>query len=196
MTETEIRQRPGGRSARVRNAVLEATRQVLVDGGIREFAVKEVARRADVNETSIYRRWGTRENLICDALLNYSEQQIPVPDTGSVREDLATFAASLASYLSSPLGSALTHALAVADDDPAITQARAEFWRARYQVASQIIERAIARGELPETTSAELVLQALAAPMHFRLMLTRQSIDESLPRRLANLVLDGIRAGC
>src|ERR1700744_3952658 len=107
MLETSVHRRPGGRSARVREAVLEATLATLAEVGVEKLAIAEVARRADVHETSIYRRWKTRENLITDALLNYSEQHLPIPDTGSLRGDLTAFGAELATYLATPMGRAL-----------------------------------------------------------------------------------------
>src|SRR5689334_5142584 len=102
--DVAVRRRPGGRSARVRQSVLDATLALLAERGLDGLTVAEVAELAGVHETSIRRRWQTRENLACDAMLNYSEQQLPIPDTGSLREDLATFAAEIAAYDSTPLG--------------------------------------------------------------------------------------------
>jgi len=62
MSET-TRRRPGGRSARVRRAVLDATLELVNAHGLDGVTVAEVAERAGVHETSIYRRWRTREEL-------------------------------------------------------------------------------------------------------------------------------------
>src|SRR5438093_9728709 len=83
MTATEVRRRQGGRSARVRRAVLEATLAVLRESGPDQLTVADVARRSRVHETSIYRRWGSRQNLMLDALLGAQDQRMPVPNTGS-----------------------------------------------------------------------------------------------------------------
>src|SRR5580693_4679657 len=99
MTKTAVRRRPGGRSARVRQSVLDATLTVLSEEGVDKLTVADIAERSGVHETSIRRRWGTKENLICDALLNYSEVHLPIPDTGSIRGDLGAFASELAAYL-------------------------------------------------------------------------------------------------
>jgi AcrR family transcriptional regulator len=195
MSETAVRRRPGGRSARVREAVLDATLATLGEGGLERLAVAEVAERAGVHETSIRRRWHTKENLICDALLNHSEQQLPVPDTGSIREDLAAFASELAAFNETPLGNALLHALATPSEEPALTEARAAFWRRRHELASAMIARAIARGELAEGVDSRLALEGLIAPLHFRTLLTDEPLDADLPQRLADLVLDGIGQG-
>jgi AcrR family transcriptional regulator len=192
MSEAAVRRRPGGRSARVRASVLDATLAVLGEGGPERLTVAEVAVRAGVHETSIRRRWRTKENLVCDALLSQSEQQLPIPDTGSVREDLATFVSELAAYNETALGRALLHALATPSQDPALREARTVFWRRRYELASAMIERAVERGELPDTVDSRLVLEALIAPLHFRTLLTDEPLDAGLPLGLADLVLDGI----
>jgi AcrR family transcriptional regulator len=165
---------------------------LLAERGMDRLTVADIADRAGVHETSIRRRWRTRENLICDALLNYSEVHLPIPDTGSLREDLAGFASELAVYLTTPLGRALLHAMATTGEDPALAEARTAFWQTRYELAGAMIERAVARGELPATVDGRLALEALIAPLNFRALLTDEAPDGDLPRRLADLVLDGI----
>ncbi len=192
MSKVEVRRRPGGRSARVRESVLEATLTVLSEGGLERLTVADVAARAGVHETSIRRRWRTRENLICDALLNHSEQQLPIPDTGSLREDLIAFASELAAYNETALGKALLHAMTAQSDDQTVAEARATFWRGREALASAMIERAISRGELSHTVDGRLALETLIAPLHFRTLLTDEPLDDELPRRLTDLLLDGI----
>jgi AcrR family transcriptional regulator len=195
MLDAAVRRRPGGRSARVRESVLAATLTVLGDRGLDKLTVAEVAQRAGVHETSVRRRWGTRENLVCDALLSHSEQSLPIPDTGSLREDLVAFASELAAYLRTPLGRALVHALATRSDEPAVAEARNAFWQTRYELARTMIDRAVARGELPAAVDGRLALEALIAPLNFRALLTDEPPDDELPSKLADLVLGGITRG-
>lgn len=178
----------------MRGAVSDAVLHALAEQGADKLSVAEVAARAGVHETSIYRRWGTREKLIVDVLLGYSEQRLPIPDTGSIRGDLTALAGSLRDYLSTPLGTALTRTLASTGDDPVLAEHRTAFWSARHRQVGVIIERAVARGELPADTDARLALEALIAPMHFRVLLTREPLDDQLPGRLADLVLNGLAA--
>ena len=104
MGEPAVQRRTGGRSARVREAVLKATLHTVAERGADAVSISEVARRADVHETSIYRRWPTKEHLVLDALLDYSETKLPIPDTGTLRDDLVAFATEVAGYVDSPLG--------------------------------------------------------------------------------------------
>ena len=75
--------RPGGRSARVRADVIAATLAELGERGYAALSLDSVARRAGVHKTTLYRRWGTREELVLEAMLERAGEHISVPDTGS-----------------------------------------------------------------------------------------------------------------
>ncbi len=187
-----VQRRPGGRSARVRAAVLSAALDALRANGIEGFTIADVARRAGVHETSIYRRWGTPEKLILDALLDQSEQLLPVPDTGELRADLITFLAELAAMLTEPAGRALLHALAGPTTNPTVLESRAAFWQGRYDLVRVMLDRAIERGELSPSVDQRLLLEALIGPLHFRTLLTGEPIEPEYPEALVHMLLDGI----
>ena len=64
MTSPDVRPRPGGRSSRVRRAVYDAALEALENRQARQVTIPEIAARANVHPTSIYRRWGTLERLL------------------------------------------------------------------------------------------------------------------------------------
>ncbi len=192
MTETVVRRRTGGRSARVREAVLKATLQAVAEHGADAVNIGEIAREAEVHETSIYRRWPTKEHLLLDALLDYSEAELPIPDTGSVRGDLVAFACSVAAYLDSPLGRTLARAMVVASDDDTLAAGRAQFWKSRVDLASAMIDRAKDRGEVPTDLDAATALELVIAPLHFRALLTHQAIDEQVIGHIVDALLAGL----
>ncbi|MDL5156205.1 TetR-like C-terminal domain-containing protein [Actinomycetospora termitidis] len=189
---TEVRRRPGGRSARVRAAVLDATTEVLLARGLADFRIAAVAAVAGVHETSIYRRWGSRENLLAEALLHASEQHLPVPDTGRLRDDLLAYAAALARFLATPVGRALDQVLALGDDGPAMHDARERFWTERAAGSMRMITRAVERGELPDSVDPRLAIEMLVGPVHFRLLLVREPVDARTLTRLVDTLLHGI----
>jgi AcrR family transcriptional regulator len=152
-----------------------------------------VARRCGVHETTIYRRWVTRENLFVDAMLARSADAIPAPDTGSTRGDLLAIAHAVIAYLTSPGGSALLHATLLRVDDD-YTEARQAFWSGRFAALANVVERGVASGDLRAGTDARLLLEMLVAPLHGRLLLTGEPIHDDLPERLVDLLLDGAAA--
>jgi AcrR family transcriptional regulator len=192
MSEPAVRRRTGGRSARVREAVLKATLHVVAEHGADAVSISEIARQAAVHETSIYRRWPTREHLVLDALLDYSEAKLPIPNAGTLREDLIAFAAGVTAYLDSPLGRTLAKSMAVAGDDDALAAGRAQFWKSRLDLAGVMIARAKDRGEVPADLDPATALELVIAPLHFRALLSREPSDEDHIARLVDALLTGL----
>jgi AcrR family transcriptional regulator len=192
MSEASVRRRTGGRSARVRQAVLKATLRAVAEHGADAVIISEIARQAEVHETSIYRRWPTKEHLLLDALLDYSEAELPIPNTGTLRDDLLVFATAVTAYLDSPLGRTLARSMAIAGDDDALAAGRAQFWKSRLDLAGAMIARAKDRGELPTDLDAATALELVIAPLHFRALLTRQPTDEHNIAQLVDTLLTGL----
>ena len=184
--------RPGGRSARVRADVLRSTLEALAERGQDSLTVSEIARRSGVHATSIQRRWGTLPNLVLDALLTYSQEQLPIPDTGNLRDDMIALARLIAAYLDTPMGTALAQAMVAGDDDPNLAANRARFWQSRYDATRAIVDRAIDRRELAADTDHQLALEVLVAPLHFRALLIRQPVDEGRIERMVDVLLRGL----
>ena len=193
MTDDKPKRRPGGRSARVRDAVLDATVTIIQNDGIDAVTVLAVAERSGVHDTSIYRRWGSLDNLTIDALLAHSRTRIPAPDTGDIRTDLIEFATEIVHYLASPLGVALLRTMVTAAADAEIEAAR-DFWLSRYQSAMALVERGIARRELVADTDPMIVVEMVVAPLHSRALVGLMPLTSDLPRRLVTAALDGVSA--
>ena len=183
--------RTGGRSARVRAAVLRATLDALLDGPADELSIRDVAQRAGVHETSIYRRWGTRPNLILDAVLSEIQAAVPAPDTGSLRGDLVALLASIAAFISTPVGRLLLR-LALRDDLPEEHAARERFWAERFTTGQRVLQRAQARGELRSGLDYRLTVETLIGALYVRLLLTREPVDGTVVEHIVDLVLAGL----
>jgi AcrR family transcriptional regulator len=187
--------RPGGRSARVREAVLAATVEVLAEDGYAGLGVEAVAARAGVHKTTVYRRWPTRAELVADALRERSERYVPVPDTGTLAGDLRALARAVAANIGSASGAAMARTLvAAAATSSEVAETAAEFWDERLRLTGVIVERAIARGELPEGTDPNLVIETVIGPLYVRLLLTGERIDAAFAARAAALVAAGAAA--
>lgn len=176
----------------MRSAVLAATLEVLTESGPTGVTIGEVATRAGVHETSIYRRWGTRDRLVLDAMISRSDDLLQVPDTGSLRGDLVELGQHLIDYARAPLGEALIRTLAGCTDDQGTAQVRTDFWNARHDECKALVERAKTRGELHPSTNSRLLLEVFIAPVHFRLLLTRESVDRAFLRKLADIAVRGV----
>jgi AcrR family transcriptional regulator len=186
-----VRRRPGGRSARVQGAVFEATFQLLEEGGYEGLSIVSIAERAGIHETSLYRRWKTKEQLVLDAVSHWAAQDIPVPDTGALRSDLIAVLQSLRLSLQSRVGQALVQTAVATLHVPKLCALRQEHWRQRRVHLQIIFDRAIARGEVPPQVDCQFLLETLSGIMYMRLFIVNEPIDERLPERVVDLILLG-----
>jgi AcrR family transcriptional regulator len=178
--------RTGGRSARVVAAVHEAVNDLVGQGNPRQVTVAEIAERAGVNPTSIYRRWGTLEALVLDVEAARLQVNSPIPDTGTLRGDLLAYATAAAKDLSRPGGLAFLQAvLGVSEEsDPR----RSAPLRERGAQIQAMLDRARDRGEpaLDQTDVYDCVL----APIYLRTVfgiggLTRSRVAVFVDRAIA-----------
>ena len=181
------------RGEHVRRTVLSAAFDELVANGFDGATVAGVAKRSGVHETTVYRRWATRENLLVAALLDRSADAIPAPDTGSTRGDFLALVRDVIAYVRSPAGMALMRAAMLPVDD-AYVGARQAFWARRLGALSPVATRGIERGDLRADIDAQLLLEMLVAPIHGRLLLSGGPIDDGFAERLVDQVLTGVAA--
>ncbi|WP_159846734.1 TetR/AcrR family transcriptional regulator [Nocardia sp. CY41] len=173
------RRRTGGRSARVREAVLTATLDQVAEHGIEGLTVGDVAARAGVALTTIYRRWGTRTALIAEAVTELAAAANPAPDTGTLRGDLQQLAEQISHLISRPGIARLVGTTIALSADPEVAAARHRFWEDRFQQSSRVIARAVERGELAEDVDPREVLETLSAPLYFRLLVADAALDDA-----------------
>ncbi len=187
---------PAGRGPKVRAAVLAATLAELTGTGYAALTVDNVARRAGVHKTTIYRRWKDRESLVADAVTDLAATQVPFPDTGDIDADLRRLARSFVAFLNSPTGQAVAAAtLSDAGRIPEITEAKHRFFEDRFQRAQPVVSGAVARGELPADTDPAELVRTLVAPIYLRLLVTAEPIDTTTADNAAKVALAAARAG-
>ncbi|WP_067538450.1 TetR-like C-terminal domain-containing protein [Nocardia crassostreae] len=104
--------RPGGRTARTRAAVHEATRQLLAESADGTIEIAAVAARSGVHLATIYRRWRTVEGLVIDTIMEELTANSPVPATGDLRGDLLAWTTSMLTDLTQPRQRAFFRAMA------------------------------------------------------------------------------------
>jgi AcrR family transcriptional regulator len=198
MTNRQVVQgvRTGGRSARVREAVLSAVLHELDVNGYAGLSVEGVASRAGVNKTTIYRRWPTLDDLLVDALMTWSEDAIPGRETGSIETDLLTLGRELADQLNGGIGRQIVAVVLTAGlRSPQLREATRRYFDQQAVRAQPIVAQAIDRGELPANTDANALLTTFRAPLFYRMVTTGDPIDEDAIAQTTRVTLAAARAG-
>jgi AcrR family transcriptional regulator len=180
--------RPGGRTARTKIAVFEAAAALLAERGHDAIGMTDIAERAGVAATSLYRRWGDARALLMEVAVERLMRDWPLPDTGSVRGDLKAWGRRIAISLSGPEGSPFLRTFVATVPPPgADGSARTAAIGRRVTQIAAMLDRASARGELAPTVVD--VLDHLLAPLYVR-TLFGAPVDEAFADQLADRLCD------
>ncbi|MEU8402459.1 TetR-like C-terminal domain-containing protein [Nonomuraea sp. NPDC048892] len=179
----ERARRPGGRSARVRAAVHQAVVDLLREEDWDELSLPRVAELSGVHQATLYRRWGTVNDLINDVVTEQLAQGSPVPDTGTLRGDLEAYAVNLADGVAGPLGTLFLRAAMVGsrgpDGDTYMIERAADL--------QAMLERAAARGERPPTLLE--LMEVVIAPLYYHAFFFNRPIGHDHARALVDRLL-------
>ncbi|WAJ43533.1 TetR/AcrR family transcriptional regulator [Mycobacterium sp. Aquia_216] len=184
-----------GRSEAAREAILRAADDLLVEKGFAGVTVEGIARAAGVAKQTVYRWWNSKTEVLMDAFLEDAAADLEPPDTGSLESDLRAHLHDTARFLISDDAGAVYRALVgQAQHDAELAQT----FRARYLHDQQVRDqkpfiRAIARGELSAETDVASLAEWLIGPLHYRVIVTGESVDDTFLGAIVDDVLSMCR---
>jgi AcrR family transcriptional regulator len=174
-------------------ALLARTLEELAEHGINGASVDRIARAAEVNKTSVYRRFGTRDGLIAAALERVAgDVGAKLSDQGSLRKDLEWIAEEVATLLGTPIGQGLARAALSESSGAEIAAFAAREMSRPRAAASALVARARARGEWRAGVAPEIVLAALVGAIIHRALLERSPPTPAFIRQVVDLVASGV----
>ncbi|WP_031518388.1 TetR/AcrR family transcriptional regulator [Streptomyces sp. NRRL F-5123] len=188
------------RSAGLDRAILAATRAALAEVGWSRLTLGDVAARAGVAKTTVYRRWAGKNELAVDAVAALFEEQLELPDRGSLEADIRGVVLRFAELLDRPeTRSALMAVIGEAAYDDALRlRIRAAIVDRQKHLVVLGRKRAQARGEIPADDGAaapwrdNLIFDVVAGAVVHRVMVSSEPADEEWARRLAGLLVVGL----
>jgi AcrR family transcriptional regulator len=191
---TETSRKTTGRAERSKQAILDATRELMnAEGGVRTLTVEAVAARSGVAKTTIYRRWRDKWELALDAVMIDMLPRFANPvDVGDTRKELITFLDSVTKlWASPPYGPAMQGLISEIATEPELARVyRKQVVEPRREQLRPVIERGIARGDLRPGTDLRLAHELLVGPILYRLLLSGPPLDRKLTTSLVDAVLD------
>ena len=192
MTATPSTRDPAaGRSARSEKAILDATRELLAAGGVRELTVERVAARSGVAKTTIYRRWRGKHELALAVLMDMVENVVATPDLEDTRKELISFVNAAVEILGSTvMGRVMQGLVSDLATDPGLARAfRERVVARRVAEVRRLLERGIDRGDIRADADIELAHELLFGPVYYRLLLSGAPLDKRLAERIVDAVL-------
>lgn len=188
------------RSAAADRAILAATRAALVELGWSGLTLSDVATRAGVAKTTLYRRWTGKHELVVDAVAELFDE-LRMPDRGSLAADIEGVVLQFASILARPeTRCGLMGVVAESARDEALrARIRASIVAPQKRLVVEGRARAEARGELPPETdpgtaarNVDLVFDTVAGAVVHRLLVSSEPVDPGWVGSLTRLLLVGL----
>ena len=177
------------RRADADEVIIRATIELLQELGVAGLSMDLLAQRAGVGKATIYRRWDSKEAVILHAL-RMSDTPIPVPDEGTLRDDLNAYLDAVVRHYHPGRGSdILPHLIEASCYDEALRASLDEHNRQRQATVRLLLQRGIERGELAADTDIDLLVDVLIGPFLYRRLITGAPLDGDFTRRLVDFAL-------
>jgi AcrR family transcriptional regulator len=195
MNLSDTKSRGRQRSVTSEAAILTATMQLLGQMPLREITIEAIAAKARVGKATIYKWWPNKAHLALDAYLKHMKSSVPVPNTGSARQDFSIQMQAVVRFYTSSVGHIFRQFLAEGQSDPEFAALFLErFLRPRRDEVKIIWQRGVERGEINGSLELELVLDLIYGPMIFRLMAGHAPLNAETAKTIVESVFDGIES--
>ncbi|GLY40178.1 TetR family transcriptional regulator [Amycolatopsis sp. NBRC 101858] len=187
------------RSERSRQAILAATRELIVELGYAKVSIDAIAARAGVGKQTIYRWWPAKGAVVFDSVLELSAdpsgEVAALPDTGDLEADLRVVMRATVAEFADPVYEAPIRALTTEiANDPALAALYRERLAAPVDEAKKDRLRSGQRaGQLALDADLDLVLEVLYAPLYQRWLLRTGPLTESYADALVTATLKAFR---
>jgi AcrR family transcriptional regulator len=171
--------------------VLDAALVLLAKVGYDRLTMDAVAAEARASKATLYRRWSTKSSLVVDAILKSKEAlQLPVVDTGSLREDLIQMACGHGGLSDDRSAQVMAGVVTALHHDPDFAaEFRARVVGPKIEATRRVFERARARGEITADLDLDLLSPALAGIILHRSFVLGLSADAKTVTRVVDEII-------
>ena len=182
-------------AAEVRNEVLDAAGELLLDGGMGPFTFESVSAASGASRTTLHKWWPSKGALALEAYFHAVEQQLAFPDTGDIATDLTTQLRAFARLVGTTrAGQVIGELIGQAQSDPDLSAAfRANYSRPRRDLAIEAVARAQGRGQVREDVDPEIVVDQLWGACYHRLLIPDLPVTEEFAVALVDTLVRGLR---
>jgi AcrR family transcriptional regulator len=183
------------RSLDSEEAVLAATAEMLKVMPLRDIAIEEIAKRAGVGKTTIYKWWPAKAYVALDAFLKVMQKSVTVPDTGCAKRDITEQLKSVIRFYTGSTGAIVKQFFAEGQSDPEFRQAFLKrFLRSRREATRVMWERGWERGELDPNIDIDVAMDIVYGPLIFRMLTGHAPLNDREAEAIVDAALSGIWA--
>ncbi|MDF2652280.1 MAG: ydeS [Paenibacillus sp.] len=183
------------RNMETQSSILSASYELLLESGFGAVTVEKIAERAQVSKATIYKWWPNKAAVVMDGFLSAAAARLPVPDTGSVFQDILEHATNMALFMISREGSIFLEIIGEGQVDSALAKAfRTRYIQPRRLEVRNIMNRGLQRGELEKNLDIAICTDLIYGPIFYRLLVTGDPIDKNYVEQLVIQVFKVIRS--
>lgn len=174
-----------------REAILQATLDVLAETGYDALRLDTVAARAKASKATLYRHWPGKADLVVSAVKRCEQTElIAETDTGSLRGDLLEILRNMRDTMTGATGQIMTGVMIAMQRDPELAETvRASILEDKQHIIQRTLDRAIARGELTSGTDREIFEEIAPAVLFTRIFIQGRPPDDAYLTRLTDDIL-------
>ena len=165
------------RDQMVKASILGAAIGIIDDEGPAGFSIDAIAKRAGTSRPTLYRWWRSKGEILLDALLEVTSEQVSYGQHATLIDDLKRHGRDYAALLAGPYGAAYRAVFAEGlADTQFMALVRNRLIGPRRASTKERLKAAITANELPADTDLEALIDALYAPFLYRLILGHQPL--------------------
>ncbi len=178
----------------VTDALTRAFFEEWAQTGLGALSLERVAKRAGVGKAALYRRWSSKQDMAIELIKAVGLNLTPIPDSGLLLEDLRLILLSLRRTLRHPLIRRILPDLhaEMARTSALSAEIRNTLQYERRERGKVIVDRAIARGELPASADRDLANDALASILYWRIIATGGRVNRAEIDKIAQFIAAGL----
>lgn len=150
------------RDPEVERRLKRASLEVLAQHGMSGLTLEKICDKAGAPRATFYRRWATPIQAVGEAF-NEAFMFETLPDSGDVVADLVALGQAMVDLYTDPvIGPCMGFLIAESRVRPELFEGGLEDFRQRRAFNRQVVERAIARGEISADIDADLIIDVLS----------------------------------
>jgi hypothetical protein len=115
------------------------------------------------------------DGILADLLVDLTPIDTPLPDTGSLRDDLDELVGRVITTVAAPVVRATLH-LSAGSTDARIADAARDYWQSLLDHTAEVVRRAQRRGEATWDIDPVAAVESLLAPIYLRVLVSRQPV--------------------
>jgi AcrR family transcriptional regulator len=171
-------------------AICDAALALLAEVGYDRMSMDAVASRARASKATIYRRWPGKRELVLEAVRSRAPESLQPPDTGSLRGDIIATLRGMADGIGGQDAALMAGVLRAMKSTPELGDCvRTQVLEGKRYIGRTLVERAVARGELPPDADPDVWHEVAPALMFFRILVTDGAVDDAFLTHVADDVL-------